>query len=191
MVGRRRSPVSHDSGAGRAVSRCKTPAVTAVLYAGSFDPFHLGHLNVVEQAAGIFDEVIVGVLGNPRKQSGLFAIADRVRLAAAATGHLRNVRCVWSRGLTIDLARSEGADFLVRSGHKESGDESTMAAMNEKISGLRTVFAAADPRTRTISSGRVRDLMSRGDTEAAVHLVPPVVGSALEELAWLSSQRQV
>ena len=162
--------------------------MTAVLYPGSFDPFHLGHLNVVEQAAGIFDEVIVGVMGNPRKQSGLFAIADRVRMAEAATGHLRNVRCVWSSGLTIDLARGEGADFLVRSGHKESGDERTMAAMNERMSGIRTVFAAADPSTRTISSGRVRDLMSRGDTAAAVQLVPLVVGHVLEELAWSMSQ---
>jgi pantetheine-phosphate adenylyltransferase len=165
--------------------------VTAVLYPGSFDPFHLGHLNVVEQAAGIFDEVIVGVLGNPRKRSGLFAIADRVRLAEAATEHLRNVRCVWSKGLTIDLARREGADFLVRSGHKESGDESTMAAMNERMSGIRTVFAAADPGTRTISSGRVRDLMARGVTDAAVQLVPPVVGHVLEELARSISQGQV
>jgi pantetheine-phosphate adenylyltransferase len=158
--------------------------MTAVLYPGSFDPFHLGHLHVVEQAAAVFDEVIVGVLGNPRKQSGLLAIADRVRLAKAATGHLRNVRCVWSEGLTIDLVRSEGADFLVRSGHKESGDEWTMAAMNERMSGIRTVFAAADPSTRTISSGRVRDLISRGDTDAAVQLVPAVIGHVLEELAW-------
>ena len=153
--------------------------MTAVLYPGSFDPFHLGHLNIVEQAAGIFDEVIVGVLGNPRKQSGLFAITDRVRLAEAATGHLPNVRCVASTGLTTDMARREGADFVVRSGHKESGDERTMAAMNQRMAGIRTVFVAAEPGKRTISSSLVRALMSRGDSDAAVRLVPPAVGAAL------------
>ena len=151
-----------------------------------------------------FDAVLTAALSDPaiwthipyqvRERADverLFAIADRVRLAEAATQHLRNVRCVWSTGLTIDLARSEGADLLVRSGHKESGDEWTMAAMNERMSGIRTVFAAADPGTRAISSRRVSDLMSRGDTDAAVQLVPPVVGHVLEELAWSISQGQV
>ncbi len=152
--------------------------VTA-LYPGSFDPFHLGHLHVVEQAAPIFDEVIVGVLGNPRKLSGLFAIPERVRLASAATAHLPNVRCLHSESLTVDVARTHGAGFIIRSGHKEGRHEMTMAAMNEYMSGVQTLFAAADPTRRLISSSLVRELVSRGETDAAARLVPAPVGEAL------------
>ena len=161
---------------------CKTLLVATALYPGSFDPFHLGHLNVVEQVARIFDEVVVGVLGNPRKPSGLFTLDDRVRLVEAATAHLTNVRCVSSDKLTIDMAACEGAVVLVRSGHKDARHESTMAATNEQMSGIQTLFAAADPNLRTISSSLVRDLMSRGHTGDAARLVPPPVGRALEGL---------
>ena len=155
----------------------------SALYPGSFDPFHLGHLSVVEQAAAIFDEVVVAVLGNSRKQSGLLPIPDRVRLARHATAHLSNVRCVSSSALTVDLARIEDVEFLVRSGHKEAGHEGTMAVMNQRLSGIRTVFAAPEARTRAISSSLVRDLIARGNIHAAIELVPPQVGRALAMLA--------
>ena len=169
------------------MAACKTPLVATALYPGSFDPFHLGHLHVVEQVAGWFDEVVVGVLGNPRKSSGLFTLEQRVGLAEATTAHLPNVRSVSSDKLTIELARCEGAVVLVRCGHKEARHESTMAAMNERMSGIPTLFTVAHPSARAISSSLVRDLMSRGQTKAAARLVPPAVGQALEELAHRAS----
>jgi pantetheine-phosphate adenylyltransferase len=157
--------------------------VTTALYPGSFDPLHLGHVHVVEQAAGIFDEVVVAVLGNAGKHSGLLAMSDRVRLAKAAFARLGNVRCIGSDGFTVDVARREGAQFIIRSAHKDLAHEHAMAGTNNMMSGIRTVFAKADPTTAAISSTLVRDLVARGEIDRAVHLVPHPVGEALRLLA--------
>lgn len=153
------------------------------LYAGSFDPLHLGHLSVIERTAGVFDEVIVAVLGNPAKRSGLFAIAERVRMIEAATAHLANVRCKTHQGLAVDAASAEHADVLVRSAHKDTGHERSMAAMNESMSGIGTCFAMPDAATSGISSSLVRELLTKGKREAALRLVPPAVGERIRRLA--------
>jgi pantetheine-phosphate adenylyltransferase len=155
--------------------------VTTALYPGSFDPLHLGHLAVVEQAARSFDHVVVAVLGNPQKRSGMFPIPERIRLAEAATAHLSNVRCVGHHGLTVDVARAEHADVLVRSAHKDAAQEWSMAAMNETMSGIPTFFATPDSTTRAISASLVRLLVTSGKYEAARQLVPDAVRRAIEE----------
>jgi pantetheine-phosphate adenylyltransferase len=153
--------------------------VTVALYPGSFDPFHLGHLSVVEQAAGAFDEVVVAVLGNPRKESGLFAIAERVRLVDEATAHLPSVRCIASETLAVEVAHQVDASVLIRSAHKERGHERTMSATNRALSGIRTVFIAPDPETRAISSSLVRCLIADGALDAAAALLPPAIRAAV------------
>jgi pantetheine-phosphate adenylyltransferase len=153
--------------------------VTTALYAGSFDPMHLGHLSVVERAAAIFDEVVVAVLGNPAKTSGRLPIDDRVRLIIESTTHLGNVRTLVHDGLTVDAAARCGADVLVRSGHKERTDERTMAAMNERVSGLRTSFVGAEPGTSWISASLVRDCLARGRIDDVRRMVPRPVFTAL------------
>ena len=152
------------------------------LYAGSFDPIHLGHLGVVEQAAVAFDEVVVGVLVNPQKAAGLFAPEARVRLVAEAIAHLGTVRAVQFYGLTVALARREGATVLIRSAHKEQADELAMAATNGFISGIPTVLVPAAAATRDISSSLVRRLVGAGRIEEAQRLVPMAVGRALAEI---------
>lgn len=161
--------------------------MTVGMYTGSFDPLHLGHLGVIEYAAPLFDELIVAVLANPHKPSALFGAAERVRLIEAATAPLSNVRCVTFDGLTVDLARRETADVLVRALVKELSTERVMAAMNECVSGVPTVFVPASPVTQDISSTRVRALLASGDLAAARALVPATVGSALERVAPLDS----
>lgn len=152
------------------------------LYAGSFDPIHLGHLRVIEHVARIHDQVIVAVLANPQKPSGLFTPEARLRLIAAATSHLPSVRSVRFHGLTVQLAREEGATVLVRSAHKERGDEVSMAAMNLMVGGIHTLFVPPEMRTRTISSSLVRRLFHSGQLTAAQELVPAAVGRALAEI---------
>jgi pantetheine-phosphate adenylyltransferase len=149
--------------------------VTTALYPGSFDPFHAGHLAVVEQAAAIFDVVAVAVLGNPTKPTGMFTISERLEIVEAATRHLDNVSCVAYDGLTVDLARREQAEVLIRSGHKDMRAERAMAATNDQLGGVRTVFVAADATTRNISSSLIRSLIRGGDHAAAARLMPPVV----------------
>ena len=149
------------------------------LYAGSFDPVHLGHLSVVERSAAMFDHVTVAVIGNPTKRTGMFSVAHRVQLLAEATSHLPNVDCVGHRGLTVDAVAQLGADGIVRTGHKDHDDEWAMLAMNEMVSGCKTFFVPPAPDVAHLSSSLVRDLVSSGRSEDAGKLVPPSVAAAL------------
>jgi pantetheine-phosphate adenylyltransferase len=153
--------------------------VSVALYAGSFDPIHLGHVSVIERAAHTHDEVVVAVVSNPNKPSGMFRTEERLALVIEATSHLPTVRCAHFYGLTVDLARQEGATVLVRSAHKELHDEISMAAMNRAFGGIQTVFVSAEPSTRAISSTVVRQLVSVGHLTAAQEMVPGCVATAL------------
>ena len=68
-----------------------TPPMTTVLYPGSFDPFHLGHLDVIEQSVALFGEVVVGVMHNPTKPSGMFTLDERVECLGRALDLVRQV----------------------------------------------------------------------------------------------------
>jgi len=154
------------------------PAVSIALYPGSFDPLHIGHLDVVERTAATFDEVVVAVLVNPTK-AGLLEPAERVELIEASTTHLPNVRALWHEGLTVDVARRQGADVIVRAGGKELRNERTMAATNEAVSGIRTFLVAPKPETAAVSSSLVRILLAAGRHADIRPLIPPPVFDAL------------
>jgi pantetheine-phosphate adenylyltransferase len=156
--------------------------VAVALYAGSFDPIHLGHLGVIEHAARAYERVVVAVVANPEKSAGMFRAEERLRLLTGATAHLPTVRSVQFYGLTVALARTEGATVLVRTGHKERGNEFSMAAMNRVLAEIPTVFVPADARTRTISSSLIRQLVGAGEVRAAQQLVPACVRQALADV---------
>jgi pantetheine-phosphate adenylyltransferase len=156
----------------------RASVVRTAVYPGSFDPFHLGHLEVVQCTAEMFDEVLVAVLINPAKL-GLLAPAERVDLIEESTTHLPNVRGLCHEGLTLDLARREGADVIVRAAGKEVRNERTMAATNEAVSGIRTCFVAPQPATAAISSSLVRMLLATGRHDGIRPLVPAPVFDAL------------
>ncbi|HET8618183.1 MAG TPA: adenylyltransferase/cytidyltransferase family protein, partial [Acidimicrobiales bacterium] len=79
--------------------------MTTVLYPGSFDPIHNGHIEIIEVAAGLFDEVVVAAVRNPQKGEPLFTLAERQQLIGEATSHLDNVRITMFSSLVVDLAR--------------------------------------------------------------------------------------
>jgi pantetheine-phosphate adenylyltransferase len=153
--------------------------VTSALYAGSFDPIHMGHLSVIEQASTMFDSVVVAVLGNPRKRSGLFALEERIKLVESSTAHLANVSCIGHQGLTVDAVNALGLDGIIRTGHKDRRDEWSMLAMNELVSGYKTFFVPPDPGVMHLSSSLVRLLVADDRAEDASTLVPAVVADAL------------
>ena len=110
-----------------------TTSSLTVLYPGSFDPFHNGHLDVVTQAAELFGSVVVAVMHNPDKPSGLIALADRVQLARRCTEHLVGVRVEAFPGLAVQAASATGVDFIVK-GLRTPGDfevEQQMAHTND------------------------------------------------------------
>ena len=77
--------------------------MTRVLYPGSFDPVHNGHLELIETAAELFDEVIVAALVNPGKPAGFLGLDERRELLAASVAHLDNVRTIAFSDLVVDL----------------------------------------------------------------------------------------
>ncbi len=138
--------------------------MSTVLYPGSFDPFHLGHLDVVAQAAELFGTVVVAVMHNPDKPSGTFPTAERVRVAQAACAHIKGVTVDAFPGLAVDAAKKVGALCIVK-GLRTPADfevEQQMAHTNFAVAGVRTVYVPSDPALSFISSRYIRDIAANG-----------------------------
>jgi len=148
---------------------------TSVLYTGSFDPIHLGHVDVIEQAAELFGRVIVAAMHNREKPSGMFTIDQRVEMIIASLAHVPGVRVEPSTGLAIDVAQQLGVDFIVR-GIRNTGDfeiEQQMAHMNHSVAGVRTVYVPCRPDQVFLSSRFIREIAQYGRDVS--HLVPAPV----------------
>jgi pantetheine-phosphate adenylyltransferase len=156
--------------------------VGTVLYPGSFDPIHLGHLDVIEQSAELFGDVVVAVMHNDEKPAGVFTVDDRVRLieeTAADVDLGGKVRVMTHSGLVVDAARLARVDFIVK-GLRNAGDfeiEQQMAITNHSVSGIRTVYLPCRMDRGFISSRFVREIARYGG--AIQHLVPRPVAVAL------------
>ena len=150
------------------------------LFAGSFDPIHLGHLDVIERATGLFDALVVATVSNPDKSAAMLSLPEREVLIARATGHIPNVRAVSHNGLTVALARALGASALVRVCGKDATVELAMAAMNLNASGLPTVLVPRSERFCQVSSSAVQTACRDGDRAGLRGLVPAVVIEFLE-----------
>jgi pantetheine-phosphate adenylyltransferase len=156
--------------------------MASVLYPGSFDPIHLGHLDIIEQACELFGEVVVAVMHNDDKPPGVFAVPERVRLIEESTSEIglaASVRIVTHNGLAVDAASGAGVDFIVK-GLRNAGDfeiEQQMALTNYSVSGVRTVYLPCRTDRGFISSRFVREIARYGGE--VQHLVPQPVAVAL------------
>jgi pantetheine-phosphate adenylyltransferase len=150
------------------------PGHTAI-YPGSFDPMTRGHLDVIERAAAIFDNVVVGVVVNPQKREPLFTLDERERMIREAVAHLANVTVTHFRGLLADFVRGQGATVIVKGLRVVSDFESEMstALMNRSLSKVDTVFLPSDPRWSFVSSTLVKEVYNLGADVA--EYVPPAV----------------
>lgn len=153
--------------------------MTTVLIPGSFDPIHLGHVDVVDQALDLFGSVVVGVLVNHDKPSGLFSPAERADLVRASLAGREGVSVEVFGGLAVQAAAAVGADFIVK-GLRSSSDfeiEQQMAHMNGSVAGVRTVFVPCRPDIGFISSRFIREIAAQGGDVS--HLVSASVAAAL------------
>jgi len=149
-----------------------------VLYPGSFDPVTLGHIDILERASRLFDQVTVLVA--EKGKAGLFSTEERVRLFQESVTHLANVEVVSFQGLLVDEVRRQGAMAVVR-GIRTAGDyehEWSLAGVNALLApGIETVYLLARPETAAISSSLVRDVARHGGSLGK--LVPAPVARAL------------
>ena len=134
------------------------------IYPGTFDPITLGHLDIIERSARIFDELIVGILVNNTKQP-LFSAEERVAMITEAVQHLPNVKVIYFDGLLVDFARDQDAGFLVR-GLRAVTDfeyELQMTQTNKVIApSVDTIFLTTSLKYSYLSSSMVRELASFG-----------------------------
>jgi pantetheine-phosphate adenylyltransferase len=151
---------------------------------GSFDPVTLGHLDVIERAANIFDEIHVVVVHNPGK-TAMLPIAQRVSLIEQAVQDRalpETIRVTgWSVGLLVDYCTEVGATVLVK-GVRSQVDvayETPMAIVNRDLAGVETVFMLPDPAHAHVSSSLVRQVASLGGDVAPY--VPRAVAEYLEQ----------
>ena len=136
---------------------------TVALFAGSFDPFTIGHLSVLERALPLFDRIIV-VVGVNEAKPGATPAADRVAAIERITASMPGVSVTAWSGLTADLARREGARYMIR-GVRSAADfeyENTLATINRTIAGIETVLIPTLPQHAAISSSVVRELQHFG-----------------------------
>lgn len=142
---------------------------------GSFDPVTLGHIDIIQRATKIFDQVIVAVLNNPSKQTS-FTVRERVELLKRATAHIPQVKVDFFEGLLADYTKLCGASAIVK-GLRAVSDfeyEFQMALTNQKLNKkLETVFLTTSADNMFLSSSVVKDIARFGGDISA--LVPSCI----------------
>ncbi|HAM03551.1 MAG TPA: pantetheine-phosphate adenylyltransferase [Acidimicrobiaceae bacterium] len=155
--------------------------MTVALVPGSFDPFHNGHLEVVERAARLFDEVVVAVLRNPQKAEPLFSLPEREEMLREAVVHIPNVRITSVSTLVVEVARDVGASAIVKGLRAVSDfeNELQMAQMNRQLSGIETLFIPTSSTSSFVASRLLREVARYGGDVSA--FVPKTVAKRLQE----------
>jgi pantetheine-phosphate adenylyltransferase len=164
------------------------PLRTAV-FTGTFDPFTLGHLDVIKRGRLLFEQLIVGIGVNPNKAS-LFDVDERVRMARLVVSPYTNVSVQAFEGLTVHFVRRIGARVILR-GLRTLTDmeyEFGMTLTNQRLDPtVETVFLMADGEYSHVSSTLIKQVASYGGTEALKRFVPeeliePILSKLAREL---------
>lgn len=151
------------------------------LFPGSFDPIHLGHVEVIEKAARLFDEVVVAAMQNPQKGDPLFTFDQRKEMIEDALRGVENTRVESFSSLVVDCARQLGAAAIVKGLRAVSDfeNELQMAQMNSRLSGIDTVFIPTGSEHSFIASRLIREVARFGGDVSA--MVTPLVAQRLKE----------
>lgn len=138
--------------------------MTKVLYPGSFDPMTKGHMNIVEQASDLFDEVIIAVMQNPLKKSGLFTLEERMEIIKELYQRMNNVKVISASGAAVDVALLNECKAIIR-GLRSLSDydyEVQLQQMNKEISDnkVNTICLFADKKYQFVSSSMVKEVLN-------------------------------
>lgn len=158
--------------------------MTKAIYAGSFDPFTMGHLNILERASKMFEEIIVAIGTNTSKRA-LFTPEEKLEMITEVIEEsaLTNVRVILhTDGLTVDLAREEKATVMLR-GIRSVTDmeyEMNIASMNKtQAPDIESVFLMADEQYRFVSSSLIKEIAQfDGDVS---RMVPKTIAEKMKE----------
>jgi pantetheine-phosphate adenylyltransferase len=155
--------------------------VTTALFPGSFDPFHNGHLEVVERAARCFDRVVVAVLRNPQKTQSMFSAPEREEMLRECLEHVPNVGITSMQTLVVEVARTVGADVIVKGLRAVSDfeNEFQMAQMNEQLSGIQTLLIPTGSSSSFVASRLIREVARFGGDVSS--FVPQPVAVRIKE----------
>ena len=150
---------------------------------GSYDPVTNGHVDVIARACGIFDRVVVGVVGNPHHKQPMFTTEERIEFLRGALAHLENVEVDVFRELVVDFAKRWEAKAIVK-GLRVISDfewEFQMNQLNRTLAPeIETVYVMASPSVSFVSSSGVKEIAAFGGSVA--ELVPETVARRFREL---------
>lgn len=137
--------------------------MSKALFAGTFDPFTLGHKSIVDRTLSVADEIIIAIGVNPNKQT-MFTLDERIIYINKVFADNPRIIVTHYEGLTTDFAQSIGADFLVRGVRyvKDFEYERQIADVNRQISGIETFLLFTEEQYANISSSIIRELISYG-----------------------------
>ncbi|SFE51305.1 Phosphopantetheine adenylyltransferase [Actinopolyspora alba] len=141
---------------------------------GSYDPVTNGHLDIIERAAGLFDEVTVAVLVNKSKKS-LFDVDERIEMVREVSKPWPNVVVDSWHGLLVDYCKANGIGAIVK-GLRAVSDfdyELQMAQMNQRLSGVETLFMSTNPLYSFLASSLVKEVATYGGDVS--NLLPPKI----------------
>jgi pantetheine-phosphate adenylyltransferase len=155
--------------------------MSKALYPGTFDPITLGHIDIIERALNLFDEIIIAIATSDSK-TPLFSLEERIEQIDIIFKGNKNVRAIGFTGLVVDLAKQEEVTMLIR-GLRAVSDfeyEFQLANMNRAMSPeIESVFLTPKAKFSFLSSTLVREIASMGGKVSA--FVDPVVEQALEK----------
>ena len=151
--------------------------MSKVLYPGSFDPITKGHMNIIEQATDIFDEVVVAILNNPLKKTSFFTPEERLEMIQELYAKANNVKVVLATGATVDVATLHKCKAIVR-GLRSISDfdyEAALQQINKDISKgtVRTIGLFADAEYQFVSSTVVKEVF--GLNKDIAKYVDPII----------------
>jgi pantetheine-phosphate adenylyltransferase len=163
--------------------------VNRVVCPGSFDPITFGHLDIIERASRLFDEVVIAVLVNQTKSS-LFTVEERMEMIREVTAGYKNVKVDSWSGLLVDYCETNEIPVIVK-GLRAVTDfdyELQMSQINLQLKGIETLFMSTAPAHSFLSSSLVKEIASY-DGDVSSYIPEPLVGRLRERLALVKSTR--